>query len=115
MCDAGELDVLAYGQVDHLACCPGRSRQPAQCRPFIAAPEPEVEHDTDPQPQGLQRDRDEPPFEHEALAVGQRIAEQRDHSVIRGQPRRRARRGEFFGPDGFGNTRATAGHLGSVN
>src|SRR6185437_16254540 len=46
--DPGELDVLAYGQVDHLACCPGRSCQPAQCRPFIAAPEPEVEHDAGP-------------------------------------------------------------------
>jgi hypothetical protein len=70
MCDAGELDVLVYGQVDHLACCPGRWCQPAQCRPFIAALEPEVKHDAGPQPQGLQRDRDEPPFEHEALAVG---------------------------------------------
>ena len=38
--DPGELDVLVHGQVDHLAGCPGRSRQPAQGRPFIAAPEP---------------------------------------------------------------------------
>src|SRR5438477_10421865 len=38
--DPGELDVLVHGQVDHLAGCPGRSRQPAQGRPFIAVPEP---------------------------------------------------------------------------
>ncbi len=42
--DPGELDVLVHGQVDHLAGRSGRSRQPAQCRPFIAAPEPVVEH-----------------------------------------------------------------------
>ena len=33
---------------------PRPTRQPAQCRPFIAAPEPEVKHDAGPQPQRLQ-------------------------------------------------------------
>ena len=73
--DPGELDVLVHGQVDDLAGRPGRSRQLAQCRPFIAAPEPVVEHDAGPQPQRLQGNRDEPPFQHEALAVGHRVAE----------------------------------------
>src|SRR4029077_8307615 len=67
--DPGELDALVHGQVDHLAGRPGRSGQPAQCRPFIAPPEPEVEHDAGPQPQRLQGNRDEPPFQHEALAA----------------------------------------------
>jgi hypothetical protein len=53
VCDAGELDVFVHGQVDHLACCPGRPGQPAQGRPFVSAPEPVVEHDAGPQPQRL--------------------------------------------------------------
>ena len=80
---------------------PGRPSQPAQGRPFVSAPEPKVEHDTGPQPQRLKGDRDEPAFEHPALAAGHRIAEQRDHPVIRGQPQRLVRRGEFCGPGGF--------------
>ena len=69
-------------------CGPGRPGQPAQGRPFVSAPEPVVEHDTGTQPQRLKGDRDEPAFEHPALAAGHRIPEQRDHPVIRGQPQR---------------------------
>ena len=68
--------------------------QPAQRRPFIAAREPVVEHDAGPQPQRLQGNRDEPSFQGEPLAAGHRIAEQRDHPVIRGQPQRPVRCGE---------------------
>jgi hypothetical protein len=35
--DPGELHVFVHGQVDHLACSPGRPGQPAQRRPFIVA------------------------------------------------------------------------------
>jgi hypothetical protein len=45
--------------------------------------------------------RDEPSLQHEALAAGHRIAEQRDHPVIRGQPQRPVRRGELPGPSGL--------------
>src|ERR1700729_2511899 len=103
--DPGELDVLVHRQGGHLAGRPGRPRKPAQRRPFIAAPEPEVEHDAGPQPQRLQGNRDEPPFEHPPLTtwpleVTNGIAEQRDLPVIRGQPHRLVPRGDFFGPGG---------------
>ena len=58
--------------------------------------------DARPQPQRLQGHRDEPPFEHKALIVGHRLAEQRDHPVIRGQPQRPVRRGEFCSTSGSG-------------
>ena len=51
--------------------------------------------------QRLQGNPDEPSLQHEALAAGHRIAEQRDHPVIRGQPQRPVRCGEFSGPGGF--------------
>lgn len=76
---------------------PGRSCQPAQCRSFIAAPEPEVEHDADAYPQGLQGHRDEQPFQYVAFAIGLRPVEQRDHPLIRGQPQCPVRQGKLFG------------------
>ena len=41
-CDAGQLDVLLHGQIDHLACRSARLGQPAQRRPLVAGPEPVV-------------------------------------------------------------------------
>ena len=62
---------------------------PASAVPtFIAAPEPEVEHDVGARPQRLQGHRDEQPFQYVAFAVGLRPVEQRDHPLIRGEPDR---------------------------
>jgi len=60
-------------------------------------------------PQRLQGNPDEPSLQHEALAAGHRIAEQRDHPVIRGQPQRPVHRGELPGPGGLPGLRG-AGH-----
>jgi hypothetical protein len=57
-----------------------------------------VEHEAGPQPECLEGDGDEPAFDYPAFAVGHRVPEQRDHPVIRSQPQRSVRCGEFFGP-----------------
>ena len=99
--DPGELDILVNRQVDHPAGCPCRSGQPAQRRPFIAAPEPEVEHDAGPQSQHPQGNQDELPLQHEALAVRHRVAEQRDHPLVRSEPKRAMLCGQLFRPRGL--------------
>ena len=56
---------------------------------------PLVEHHADALAQRLQGERDEPAFERPASARSHRVAKQRDHPVIRCQPQRAVRRGEF--------------------
>jgi hypothetical protein len=84
--DPGVLDVPVDREIDHVAARPRRPCDPAQRPPFVAAPEPEVEHDVRAQVQRLQAHGDQSALQDVTPVMGRRLAEQGDHPLVRGQP-----------------------------
>lgn len=95
MCDPGELGVLLDGQADHLRWCPADLASPCKADRLSGPQNPKsstalvLRHNA-------HGDADKPPFQHVALAVGVRLAEQRDRPLIRRQPQRPVPGGQFL-------------------
>jgi hypothetical protein len=59
-------------------------------RPFLAAPQPEVDDHVETSVQGPVRDAEQPALEHVTRAVGIGVAEERQHSLVGAQSQRSA-------------------------
>jgi hypothetical protein len=76
-------------QVDDLAARADGVGDPAQCRPFVPSPEPEVEDDVGAQLGGPHAQLDQLAFDKVPLVRRVLAVEQRDLPLVRRQPQRR--------------------------
>ncbi len=105
MGDPSALGLMVHRHVHEVASRAYRLRQPADRGPLVTRPASEIQDHVRSKPQRLQGKREEPPFQHIALPVHLRRTEQRNHPLIRRQPKRIVLLGQLPSPCGLSGPR----------
>jgi hypothetical protein len=82
----GTLGLMVHRHVRKLTGRTHGRHQPADCGPLVTRPASEIQDHVGSKPQRLQTKPEQPSFQHIALPLRLRVAEQRDHPLIRRQP-----------------------------
>lgn len=88
MGDPSTLGLMVHRHVHELTGRAHRRHQPADRGPLVTRPASEIQDHVRSQPQRLQTQPEQPSFQHIALTIRLRIAEQREHPLVRRQPQR---------------------------
>lgn len=88
MGDPIALGVMVHLHIHEVTGRTHRSRQPADRGPLIARPASEIQDHVRSEPQRLQSKPEQSAFQHIALPLRLRLAEQRNHPLIGGQAQR---------------------------